>query len=163
MQVTSGGNPINLVGTEVKVGDQAKDFTLTKNDMTPSTLKDYEGKIKVLSIVPSLDTGICDAQTRKFNAELNDREDVVVITISMDLPFAQARWCGNAGLESAITLSAHKDENFAKDYGVLIQELRLLARAVMILDENNKVTYVEYVPEVGSHPDYEAALKHLNR
>lgn len=163
MQVTSGGNPINLVGTEVKVGDQAKDFTLTKNDMTPSTLIDYEGKIKVLSIVPSLDTGICDAQTRKFNAELNDREDVVVITISMDLPFAQARWCGNAGLESAITLSAHKDENFAKDYGVLIQELRLLARAVMILDENNKVTYVEYVPEVGSHPDYEAALKHLNR
>lgn len=150
-----------LVGKEVKVGDQAKDFVLTKNDMSPSSLKDYEGKIKVLSIVPSLDTGICDAQTRKFNTELNDREDVVVITISMDLPFAQARWCGNAGLDSAITLSAHKDEIFATDYGVLIQELRLLTRAVMVLDKHNKVTYVEYVPEVGSHPNYDALLSHL--
>lgn len=163
MKVTSGGNPINLVGTEVKVGDKAKDFVLSKNDLSPSSLKDYEGKIKVLNIVPSLDTGVCDAQTRKFNAELGSREDVVVITISMDLPFAQARWCGNAGLESAITLSAHKDEVFAKDYGVLIEELRLLARAVMVLNEENEVTYVEYVSEVSNHPNYEAALEHLSK
>lgn len=162
MKVTSGGNPITLVGTEVKVGDHAKDFVLSKNDLSEATLNDYKGKIKVLNIVPSLDTGVCDAQTRKFNAELNDREDVVVITISMDLPFAQARWCGNAGLDSAITLSAHKDEKFATDYGVLIQELRLLARAVMVLDEDNNVTYVEYVNEVSNHPNYEKALAHLN-
>jgi len=161
MKVTSGGNPIELIGNEVKIGDIAKDFVLHRNDFSPATLKDYEGKIKVLSVVPSLDTGVCDAQTRKFNAALNERDDVVVITISNDLPFAQARWCGNAGLDNAITLSAHKDLSFAKDYGVLIEALRLLARAVFILDENNKVTYIEYVSEVSNEPNYDAALNHL--
>lgn len=161
MKFTFGGNPITVLGTQVKVGDQAKDFTLLKNDLTPATLKDYDGKIKVLNIVPSLDTGVCDAQTRRFNAELNDREDVVVVTVSNDLPFAQARWCGNAGLENAITLSAHLDESFGLDYGVLIKELRLLARTVIILDENNKVTYVDYVLEGTNHPKYQEALDHL--
>lgn len=161
MNFTFGGNPITVLGTPVKVGDYAKDFTLIKNDLSPVTLKEYEGKVKVLNIVPSLDTGVCDAQTRRFNAELKDRDDVVVVTISNDLPFAQARWCGNAGLPNAITLSAHKDEVFAMDYGVLIKEFRLLSRSVMILDENNKVRYVEYVEEGTNHPNYEEALKQL--
>ncbi len=161
MNFTFGGNPITVLGTPVKVGDQAKDFVLLKNDMSPVTLKEYDGKVKVLNIVPSLDTGVCDAQTRRFNEELKNREDVVVVTVSNDLPFAQARWCGNAGLPNAITLSAHKDELFANDYGVLIKEFRLLSRSVMILDVNNKVIYVEYVQEGTNQPDYEAALKQL--
>jgi thiol peroxidase len=143
------------------VGDQAKDFVLLQNDLSPATLDDFKGKTKVLSIVPSLDTGVCDAQTRRVNAELGERDDLVVITISNDLPFAQARWCGNAGLPNAITLSAHRDELFANDYGVLIKELRLLARTVIVLDENNVVTYVDNVLEGTNQPDYEAVLKHL--
>lgn len=161
MKITFGGNPVTVLGTQVKMGDKAKSFSLLKNDLSMSTLEDYKGKTKVLNIVPSLDTGVCDAQTRKFNADLNDRDDVVVITISNDLPFAQARWCGNAGLDSAITLSAHRDETFGLDYGVLIQELRLLSRTVVILDENNVVTYVEYIKEVTDHPNYQTALDHL--
>lgn len=161
MKVTSGGNPIDLIGTEVKVGDKAKDFVLVKNDMSETSLQDYEGKVKVLSVVPSLDTGVCDAQTRRFNAELSEREDIVLLTISMDLPFAQARWCGNAGLPNAITLSAHRDETFARDYGVLMPGVRLLARAVFVLDENNVVKYVQYVPEVSHEPNYEEVLKQL--
>ncbi len=163
MQVTSGGNPIELIGTEVKVGDKAKDFTLAKNDMSVATLSDFEGRIKVLSVVPSLDTGVCDAQTRRFNTELNDREDISLITVSMDLPFAQARWCGNAGLDTALTLSAHRDEVFANDYGVLMPGVRLLARAVFVLNEDNEVTYVEYVPEVSHEPNYEKVLEHLKK
>lgn len=161
MKVTSGGNPIELLGTEVRVGDKAKDFVLTKNNMSTVTLKDFQGKKKVLSVVPSLDTGVCDAQTRRFNAELESREDITLLTISMDLPFAQARWCGNAGLESAITLSAHRDEVFARDYGVLMPGVRLLARAVFVLNENDEITYVQYVPEVSNEPNYEEVLKHL--
>ncbi|MFK5883641.1 MAG: thiol peroxidase [Candidatus Izemoplasma sp.] len=162
MKLTFGGNPITVLGNEVKVGDKAKSFSLLKNDLSEATLEDYEGKIKLLNIVPSLDTGLCDAQTRRFNKELNNREDIVVVTVSNDLPFAQARWCGNAGLENVITLSAHRDELFGTDYGVLIKELRLLARSVIILDKNNIVTYVEYVTEGTNHPNYETALSHLN-
>lgn len=163
MKFTFGGNPITVLGTQVKVGDQAKEFTLLKNDLSPATLKDYDGKIKVLNIVPSLDTGVCDAQTRRFNAELNDREDLVVVTVSNDLPFAQARWCGNAGLPNAVTLSAHLDEVFGLDYGVMIKELRLLARTVIVLDKDNKVTYVDYVLEGTNHPQYQAVLDHLKK
>ena len=163
MKITFGGNPLTVTGTQVKVGDNALDFTLLKNDLSTSTLEEYKGKVKVLNIVPSLDTGVCDAQTRRFNEELKNREDVVVITISNDLPFAQARWCGNAGLPSAITLSAHKDEVFGNDYGVLIEELRLLSRTVLVLDENNVVTYIDYVKEVTDHPNYDSVLALLNR
>ncbi len=163
MHVTSGGNPVTLLGTEVKVGDKAKSFTLHKNDFSPSTLEDYGNKIKVLNIVPSLDTGICDAQTRRFNTEFEDRDDVVVITVSMDLPTAQGRWCGSAGLENVITLSAHNSEEFGKDYGVLIKEIRLLARSVFILNKSNEVVYVQYVPEVGSHPNYDEVLEFLQK
>jgi len=161
MQVTFGGNPVTVLGKEVKVGDKAANFKLLKNDLSEATLDDYKDKIKVLNIVPSLDTGVCDAQTRRFNAELKDREDVVVVTVSNDLPFAQARWCGNAGLPNAITLSAHRDEQFGKDYGVLIKELRLLSRTVLVLDKDNNVTFTNYVLEVSDHPDYELVLAHL--
>ncbi|MBI9010322.1 MAG: thiol peroxidase [Tenericutes bacterium] len=162
MKFTFGGIPITVLGKRVEVGDQAKDFTLLKNDMSTVTLKEYDGKIKVLNIVPSLDTGVCDTQTRRFNADFKEREDVVVITVSNDLPFAQARWCGNAGLPNAITLSAHRDEAFATDYGVLIKEFRLLSRTVIVLDKNNKVTYVEYVLEGTNHPNYKAVFEHLS-
>lgn len=163
MNFTFGGNPLTVLGTQLKVGDTAKNFSLLKNDLSTATLQDYKGLIKVLNIVPSLDTGVCDAQTRRFNQELSDRDDVVVVTISNDLPFGQGRWCGNAGLTNAVTLSAHKDEVFGTDYGVFIKELRLLARTVIILDENNQVTYVEYVLEGTNHPDYESALNHLKK
>ncbi len=161
MKFTFGGNPITVLGKQVNVSDKAQDFTLLNNDLSIAKLSDFDAKIKILNIVPSLDTGVCDAQTRRFNAEFKDNDDVVVITISNDLPFAQARWCGNAGLPNAITLSAHKDEVFARDYGVLIEELRLLARSVFVLDEDNNVTYVEYVLEGTNHPQYEEVVSHI--
>lgn len=161
MKFTFGGNPITVLGNEIKVSEKAQDFTLLNNDLSVATLDDFAGKIKVLNIVPSLDTGVCDAQTRRFNAEFQDNEDVVVITISNDLPFAQARWCGNAGLPNAITLSAHKDEVFARNYGVLIEEFRLLARTVVVLDKDNNITYIDRVLEGTNQPDYEKAVAHI--
>ena len=119
--VTFAGGPITLVGPEVKVGQQAPDFTVLSNDLQPKTLKDYEGKVKVISVVPSLDTGVCDAQTRWFNQDATSlSEDVVVLTISMDLPFAQKRWCGAEGIENAIMLSDYFDHSFGRDYALLI-------------------------------------------
>ena len=143
--VTFAGNPITLVGPEIKVGQQAPDFTVLSNDLQPKTLKDYEGKVKVISVVPSLDTGVCD--------------DVVVLTISMDLPFAQKRWCGAAGVDKVETLSDHKDASFGTNYGFLIEELRLLSRGVVVINKDNKVTYVEYVPEVTQAVNFDAALE----
>jgi len=157
--VTFKGNPVTLIGKEVKVGDTAPDFTVLANDLSPVTLKDTDGKVRIISVVPSLDTGVCDTQTRKFNEEAAKAEDVVVMTVSMDLPFAQKRWCAAAGLENVITVSDHRDASFGEAYGVLMKELRLLARAVFVVDSNNKVTYVEYVPEGTTHPQYEAALE----
>ncbi|GAA0484285.1 thiol peroxidase [Salinibacillus aidingensis] len=156
--VTFGGDPVTLLGEEVKVGDQAPDFTVLNNDLEEKSLKDFAGK-KIITAVPSLDTGVCDAETRRFNEEANNLGDVTILTISMDLPFAQKRWCGAAGVENVITLSDHRDASFGQAYGALIKELRLLARSVFVVDENNKVTYVEYVSEVTDHPDYESALK----
>ncbi|OCA81843.1 thiol peroxidase [Pradoshia sp. D12] len=157
--VTFKGNPVTLIGKEVKVGDTAPDFTVLANDLSPVTLKDTDGKVRIISVVPSLDTGVCDTQTRKFNEEAAKAGDVVVMTVSMDLPFAQKRWCAAAGLENVITVSDHRDASFGEAYGVLMKELRLLARAVFVVDSNNKVTYVEYVPEGTTHPQYEAALE----
>lgn len=157
--VTFKGNPVTLIGKEVKVGDTAPDFTVLANDLSPVTLKDTDGKVRIISVVPSLDTGVCDSQTRKFNEEAAKAGDVVVMTVSMDLPFAQKRWCAAAGLENVITVSDHRDASFGEAYGVLMKELRLLARAVFVVDSNNKVTYVEYVPEGTTHPQYEAALE----
>ena len=159
-QITFKQNPITLIGNEVKVGDTAPDFTVLANDLSPVTLQDSKGKTRLISVVPSLDTGTCDTQTRKFNesaAELG--EDVVILTVSNDLPFAQKRWCAAAGIESVQTLSDHRDLSFGKAYGVAIEELRLLTRSIFVVDSNDKVTYVEYVPEATEHPNYEKAIE----
>jgi thiol peroxidase len=159
-QITFKQNPITLIGNEVKVGDTAPNFTVLANDLSPVTLQDSKGKTRLISVVPSLDTGTCDAQTRKFNesaAELG--EDVVILTVSNDLPFAQKRWCAAAGIDSVQTLSDHRDLSFGKAYGVAIEELRLLTRSIFVVDSNDKVTYVEYVPEATEHPNYEKAIE----
>ncbi|MFX3673236.1 MAG: thiol peroxidase [Paenisporosarcina sp.] len=160
VQITFKQNPITLIGKEVKVGETAPNFTVLANDLSPVTLNDSKGKVRLISVVPSLDTGTCDTQTRKFNesaAEIG--EDVVILTISNDLPFAQKRWCAAAGINSVQTLSDHRDLSFGEAYGVAIQELRLLTRAVFVVDANDKVTYVEYVPEATEHPNYEKAIE----
>jgi thiol peroxidase len=158
--VTFKGNPVTLLGPELKVGDQAPNFTVLANDLTPVTLEDTKGKVRIISVVPSLDTGVCDMQTRRFNeAAATLGENVKILTISVDLPFAQKRWCGAAGVENVQTLSDHRDLSFGTAYGVAIKELRLLARAVFVVDQNDKLVHVEYVPEVTNHPNYEAALE----
>ena len=158
--ITFVGNPMTLVGKEVKVGNKAPDFTLLDNGLAVKTLKDYEGKVKIFSVVPSLDTGVCDAQTRWFNQNATAlSNDVVVLTVSMDLPFAQKRWCGAAGVENVVTLSDHKDASFGTNYGFLIEELRLLTRGIVVVDKNDKVTYVEYVPEVTNAVNFDAAVE----
>ncbi|KIL38573.1 thioredoxin peroxidase [Gordoniibacillus kamchatkensis] len=156
---TLKGNPITLVGPELKVGDAAPDFKVNKDLMTEVSLGDYAGKVKLISVVPSLDTGVCDAQTRRFNEEAAKLGDnVVVLTISVDLPFAQARWCGAAGIDKVITLSDYKTKSFGQAYGVLIKELQLDMRSIFVVDANNKITYVEYLKEMTEHPNYEAAV-----
>ncbi|NLC17683.1 MAG: thiol peroxidase [Clostridiales bacterium] len=156
---TLQGNPLTLLGAELKAGDKAPDFTLNKDLLTEVTLADFEGKVKLISVVPSLDTGVCDAQTRRFNKEAASLgEDVVILTVSVDLPFAQARWCGAAGVDKVITLSDYKNRSFGLAYGVLIKELQLDMRSIFVLDKDNKLVYVEYVREMSEHPDYEKAL-----
>ena len=156
--VTFKGNPVTLVGTEVKAGDKAPEFTVLANDLSPVTLESSAGKVRILSVVPSLDTGVCDAQTRKFNEEASKLGNVEVITVSVDLPFAQKRWCAAAGIENVEVLSDHRDLSFGEAYGVAISELRLLARAVFVIDSEDKVVYTEYVSEATDHPNYEAAI-----
>lgn len=158
-QVTFKGNPVTLLGNEVKVGDQAPDFKVLANDLSEVTLDNSKGHVRILSVVPSLDTGVCDAQTRRFNEEAQQLSDVKVLTISVDLPFAQKRWCGANGIENVETLSDHRDLSFGTAYGVAIKELRLLTRAVFVVDRQDKVTYVEYVSEATNHPNYEAAIE----
>ncbi|NGM84513.1 thiol peroxidase [Paenibacillus sp. 7124] len=156
---TLKGNPITLVGPELKVGDQAPDFVLSKNLLEEVTLKDYSGKIKLISVVPSLDTGVCDAQTRRFNSEAAELGDeVTILTVSVDLPFAQERWCGAAGIDRVITLSDYKTNAFGEAYGVLIKEFKLDMRSIFVLDKDDNITYVEYLSEMAEHPNYEAAI-----
>ncbi|GIP27660.1 putative thiol peroxidase [Paenibacillus sp. J23TS9] len=156
---TFKGNPLTLVGPQLQAGDQAPDFTVSKNLVEQASLQDFAGKIKLISVVPSLDTGVCDAQTRRFNEEAGALgDDVIVLTISADLPFAQARWCGAAGVDRVVTLSDHKDMSFGQAYGVLIKEFRLDMRSIFVVDKNDKITYVEYLPEMTEHPDYEKAV-----
>lgn len=154
--------PVTLIGPELKVGDTAPDFTVLANDLSPVSLKDTSG-VRIISVVPSLDTGVCDAQTRRFNEEAAKLDGVQVLTISNDLPFAQARWCGASGLKDVKTYSDYRDHSFGKAYGVLIKEFKLLSRAVFVLDSNNRLVHVEYVPQAGQHPDYEAALEAAKR
>ncbi|MDR7073790.1 thiol peroxidase [Fictibacillus barbaricus] len=159
MSVTFKEKPVTLLGSQVKVGDQAPDFKVLANDMSEVTLADTKGSVRLIAAVPSVDTGVCDAEVRRFNEEASKLENVKVLTISVDLPFAQKRWCGAAGVENVQTLSDHKDLSFGKAYGVAIEELRLLARSVFVIDSSDKITYVEYVDEVTSHPNYEAAIE----
>lgn len=157
--VTIHGNPLTLLGPELAVGSAAPDAGLIDNDLNPVSISGYRGKVVILSVVPSLDTPVCDLQTRRFNQEAaNLSSDVVILTISMDLPFAQKRWCGAAGVENVTTLSDHRDAAFGAAYGLLIKELRLLARAVLVLDRDGVIQYMEIVKEVAEAPDYEAAL-----
>ncbi|MFR1709065.1 MAG: thiol peroxidase [Clostridium sp.] len=158
MKITFQGNPITLKGIQLRVGDKAPDFTLTNNELQPITLQDTKGK-RIFVVVPSIDTGVCDMEVRKFNEEASKLDNVTIYTISMDLPFAQARWCGAAGIKNVITLSDYKNREFGDKYGVYINELGLLTRAVFVLDENNNVIYVEYCNEVTDEPNYEAVLQ----
>lgn len=159
---TLGGNPITLLGPEIKIGDKAPDFKVNKDLMTEVSLADYAGKVKLISVVPSVDTGTCDAQTRRFNVEADKLgDDVVILTISVDLPFAQSRFCGAAGIDKVVTLSDYKNRSFGQAYGVLIKEIQLDQRAIFIVDANDTVRYVEYLTEMKDHPDYEAALSAL--
>nr|WP_231619586.1 thiol peroxidase [Fictibacillus sp. 5RED26] len=159
MAVTFKEKPVTLLGNEVKVGDQAPDFTVLANDMSEVSLADSKGSVRLIAAVPSVDTGVCDAEVRRFNEEASKLDNVKVLTVSVDLPFAQKRWCAAAGIENVQTLSDHRDLSFGKAYGVAIEGLRLLARSVFVIDSSDKVTYVEYVDEVTSHPNYEAAIE----
>jgi thiol peroxidase len=156
--VTLKGNPFTLIGPELSVGDQAPDFSLVGVDLKPVQLGETEGKVRILSVVPSLDTPVCDAMTRRFNKEATELADVKIYTVSMDLPFAQTRWCAAAGVKNIVMLSDHKDGSFGESYGTLIKELRLDARAIFVIDSNNVIRHVEYVGEIADQPDYEAAL-----
>jgi len=158
--VTFQGNPLTLVGDEIKVGSKAPDFTVLANDLSLATIADYAGKVLIIAAVPSLDTPVCDMETRRFNTEAAALgNDVKILTLSMDLPFAQARWCGAAGVEAVQTLSDHKDASFGEGYGVLIKELRLLSRAVFVVGKDGVVAYAQYVGEITEEPDYAAALE----
>jgi thiol peroxidase len=158
--VTMKGKALTLVGKQVRVGDLAEDFEVVANDLSAVKFSSFRGKLCLISSVPSLDTTVCDIQTKKFNEKAKALgNDVVVLTISMDLPFAQKRWCGAAGVENVKTLSDHRKAQFGTAFGVLIDELRLLARAVFVVDKDGVVRYVQIVDELTNEPDYEAALK----
>lgn len=158
-KVTIRGNPVTLVGRELKVGDAAPDVELHGNDLQPKKLSAYRGRTLILSSVPSLDTPVCDKEIHRFNQEAAAPGfGPAVVAVSMDLPFAQVRWCGAAGVKNVTTLSDHREAAFGQAYGVLIQEARLLARAVWVVDKNGVIQYQEIVPEVAQEPDYNAAL-----
>ena len=157
--VTLRGNSLTLIGNPVKEGDKAPDFTVLDNDLKPVNLSAYKGKVCVISAVPSLDTPVCDMETRRFNEEAGKMPDnVVVLTVSMDLPFAQKRWCAAAGVDRVKTLSDYQSRSFGLAYGVLIKELQLLARTVFIVDDQDIVRYIERVPEITREPDYDRVL-----
>ena len=157
------GNPLTLIGPALKAGDKAPEFTVLAQDLSPVTLSQSAGKVRLISVVPSLDTGVCDAQTRRFNTEAAKFPKAAILTISMDLPFAQKRWCGAADIDKVQVLSDHRDASFGPAYGVLIKELRLLARSIFIVDGAGTIRYVEYVKELTSHPNYDAALAALGQ
>ena len=164
-EITLKGNPIHTNGDLPAVGSVAPDFRLTTKDLNDVGLDDFAGKRKIVSIVPSLDTGVCAESTKKFNELVASRDDVVVLVVSADLPFAQARFCGAEGLDRVHTLSMMRSKNFAKDYGMLVQDgplAGITARGVLVLDADNKVLYTELVPEIGQEPDYDEAFAALD-
>jgi len=157
--ITFKGNPFTLLGPELKVGDKAPDFAVVDNGLAPVSLASSAGKIRIISSVPSLDTPVCDTETRRFNQEAAGLPgDVVVLTISLDLPFAQKRWCGAAGIDRVTTLSDYRERSFGQNYGVLIKELLLLTRAIFVVDAQGVIRYIQIVPEVTSEPDYAAVV-----
>lgn len=159
-KVSFAGNPMTLVGTEVQTGKTAENFTALDQGLAPVQLSDFDGKVKILSIFPSIDTGVCSAQTHRFNKEASSLDkNIQIITLSNDLPFALGRFCGTEGITNLITLSDHKELDFGHKYGFVVEELRLLARGVVVLDKDNKVKHVEYVTEMTEEPNYEAALE----
>ena len=157
--VTLQGNPFSLVGPELKAGDTAPNFELVSGELKSVTLADTHGKVRIFSVVPSLDTPVCDAQTRRFNQEAGVLSGVQIYTISMDLPFAQNRWCAAAEVDKLTMLSDHKTASFGTAYGTLVKELRLDCRAIFVLDADDRIRYIEYVKEIASHPDYDAVLQ----
>src|SRR5512136_2764039 len=162
--ITMKGNPLTLTGNEVKVGEKAPEFTVLDNDLTPVQFSSYRGKICILSSVPSLDTPVCDMETRRFNEEASRLgKDILILTISMDLPFAQKRWCAAAGVSKVQTLSDHREASFGTSFGVLIKELRLLARAVFVVDREGTLQYIQLGREIASEPDYEAVLSAVSK
>ena len=160
--VTMHGNPLTLTGNAVKVGDVAADFEVVANDLSPVKLSSFKGKVCLIASVPSLDTGVCDTEIRKFNEKATSLSDnVVVLALSMDLPFAQARWCGAAGVKNVQTLSDYQKADFGEKFGVLIKGLRLLARAVFVIDDKGIISYIQIVDELTNEPNYDEALKAL--
>lgn len=160
--ITSKGNPLTLVGPGLKPGDKAPDFAVLDQHLAPKSLSDFEGRFKVISVTPSLDTPVCDLQIHWFNEDAaNQPKEVAVINISMDLPFAIRRFCATAGIDKALALSDHREASFGTNWGVLIKELRLLARSIFIVDPENVIRYVQIVPEQSSEPDYEDAINFL--
>lgn len=158
--ITVKGNGVTLLGAELKTGDKAQNFTLVNNGLEEVSLSDFAGKVKILSVTPSLDTPVCDAQARRFNEEAaNLGDDVAVLNISMDLPFALARFCTTAGIDKVQTLSDHREGAFGQAYGVLIKELKIHARAIFVLDREDNISYVEVVPELTDNPNFDQALE----
>jgi thiol peroxidase len=157
--VTFKGNPVTLLGPALKAGDKAPDFRVVDTALTPVTLADFKGKIKIISAVPSLDTPVCDMETRRFNQEAAQLPaNIVILTVSMDLPFAQSRWCGAAGIDRVKTLSDYREKSFALAYGVLIKELQLLTRSIFVVDSADTIRYIQHVQEITAEPDYAAVL-----
>ncbi len=160
--VTLKGNPLTIIGDKLAVGDKAPDFKLVANDLSTVTLADSAGKARLISVVPSLDTPVCDAQTRRFNQEAAKFGDnVVILTVSAEHPFNQKRWCGAAGIDKVQVVSDHLDMNFGEAYGTHVKELRLEQRSIFVIDGEGVIRYIEYVPEIVDHPNYEAALTAL--
>lgn len=160
---TIKGAPVTLVGEELKVGDLAPDVTLIDTNLNPVNISSFRGKLCVISVVTSLDTGVCDLQTKRFNKEAEKLKDVVILTVSMDLPFAQKRWCGSEGVTNVITLSDHRDAAFGTSYGVLIKELRLLKRAVFLIDKDGIIKYIQIKKENTLEPDYDEVMEAINK
>lgn len=161
-KVIFGGNSVDLIGNELKIGDKALEFSVLDISLKPVKLSDFKGKVKLISVFPSIDTSVCSIQNHKFNSEAGSYgKNVAFLAISMDLPFALKRFCGAEGIDNLITLSDHRDADFGSKYGFLIKDLRLLARGVVIIDKDDKIQYVEVLPEIGKEPNYDAALKAL--
>ncbi|MCX8617017.1 thiol peroxidase [Gilliamella sp. B2923] len=161
-QVTMRGVPVTLLGTHIKVGDKAPDFTVQDSAMKPVKLSDFKGKVRIISSVPSIDTSVCSAQVHRFNTQAAKLKDVVIFSVSVDLPFALNRYCAAEGIDAVKVTSDHKDLDFGLKYGVVIEQLRLLTRAVFVVDKNDNIVYVQYVKETSEEPDYDKVLAVIN-